>query len=419
VVEVRNEQGVFLKIMTQRCLWLGGKVALCALSTSFVLLVGCGGGDADPIPEMPSSPSGPSVEFVGRSLEPGVLPLEAAVVYEPHSKTFLYDLDGGLERPPASLVKMMVELVAMREIDAGRLALTDSVRVSASSSTMGGSQVYLKHGEKFTVGQLLQSIAIASANDACVALAEHVAGTPRAFVELMNREAQDLGLENTTYVNVHGLDDDGEINYTTPHDIAKLATELIKYPDVREWSSTEKAPFRNGEFILENTNKLVGKFAGLDGLKTGFTTLAGFCLCATAERDGLRLISVVMGCGSKGERVEATAELLGLAFASYEQVEICKRGEVLDLEVEVPGAKVPTLRPVASRDLTVIVSRPDDRSLETRFEPRSALKAPLQAWEPVGLLQVISRDEVLAEVPVLAGEPIAASGLAAWIRSRF
>jgi len=408
-----------LKTMTQRCLLLRTTVVLCALSTSIVLLAGCGSGEADPIPEMPSSHTGPAVEFVGRLLEPGTLPFEAAVVFEPHSKTFLFDHDGGLERPPASLVKMMVELVAMREIDAGRLALTDSVRVSASSSMMGGSQVFLKQGETFTVGQLLQSIAIASANDACVALAEHVAGTPRAFVELMNREAEDLGLEKTTYVNVHGLDDDDEINYTTPYDIAKLASELIRYPEVREWSATAKAPFRNGEFILENTNKLVGRFAGLDGLKTGFTSLAGYCLCATAERDGLRLISVVMGSGSKAERVEATSELLGLAFASYQRVEICKRGEVLDLEVEVPGAKVPTLRPVAARDLTVIVSRPDDRSLETRFEPRSALKAPLQAWEPVGLLQVISRDEVLAEVPVLAGEPVAASGLVAWVRSRF
>ena len=386
-------------------------------------LLGCSSGDAAPPGEIPDSFDAPPLVFAGRPMEIAELPCVAAVVYEPQSKTFLYEMNPNERRPPASIAKMMLELVVMREIEAGRLALEDSIRTSAYASSMGGSQVYLRDGEVFSLEQLLEAIAIASANDACMAVAEHIAGTGDGFALMMNREAEALGLHDTHYVNVHGLDDGVPAdqielgNYTTAHDIALLGAELVHYPEVLHWSSKPRAEFRGGEFVLENTNKLVGHFDGLDGIKTGFTSKAGFCLCASAERDGLRFISVVLGCESDRGRRNTSASLLGRAFGSYVKQDICQKGDSLEIEIDVEGGKPATIRPVASRDLSLIVSRPDDRALEISFIPREGLRAPLEAWEPVGMLRASANGEVLAEIPALAPQHVQLDGLFAWLKS--
>jgi serine-type D-Ala-D-Ala carboxypeptidase (penicillin-binding protein 5/6) len=388
------------------------------------LLSGCGGreqaGESAKSPVTPPVTDEPQVIFAGRPLKVSPLPCASAILIEPRTNTILYEQDARERRAPASIVKMTLELVTMREVEAGKLALSDSVRASAWASKIGGSQVYLAEGEAFTLNELMQAIAIHSANDACVAVAEHIAGTTESFVQCMNQEVEALKLTDTHYINVHGLDDEPGIgNYTTAYDISQIARELIRYPHILEWSSTVETPFRNGAFNLQNTNKLLGRFQGLDGLKTGYTVKAGFCLCATAQRQGMRLISVILGADSNPHRFQETAGLLGAGFNSYSPVTVCRAGEKLGDEVPIKGAKPKTLQGVGQREVTLVVSRPDDRRLKKEFIPAKALRAPLKAGAPVGMLKISSGDTVLAEVPVVAGADIAATGLGAWLRGVF
>ena len=386
----------------------------------FALLAGCGGGDPKSPPPMPELPDAPVLRFAGRPLEWDGNACQSAILIEAETGTILFEKNSQERRPPASIAKMMLELVVMREIEAGRLSLADSIRVSGHASQLGGSQVYLKQGEVFTLEQMLEAIAIGSANDACVAVAEHIAGTTRGFVELMNREAEFLMLASTEYKNVHGLDDvPDEINMTTAFDISQIARQLVKFPDVLRMASTAQSTFRDGAFILRNTNELVGRFPGLDGLKTGFTSKAGFCLCATARRDDLRLISVVLGCDTNKGRFATSRELLGLGFGSFLPMEIVQRGDSLDVELVVPGGRGPAIQPVAAHDLTVIVSRPDDRLVETRFVPAEGLKAPLEAWDLVGELEVVVDDRVLATVPAWTPVPVPRGGIFGRLKSMF
>ncbi len=312
---------------------------------------------------------------------------------------------------------MTLELVVMNEVAAGRLALADTVRVSPWASRIGGSQVFLADGEAFPLDELMKAIAIHSANDACVAVAEHLAGSSDGFVRLMNQEVEALGLKDTHYVNVHGLDDEpGEGNYTTAYDISQIGRQLIRYPHILEWSSTIEAPFRDGSFLLQNTNKLLGRFSGLDGLKTGFTNKAGFCLCATAERNGFRLLSVILGADSDRHRVEETASLLAAGFNSYASVRICGKGDSLGDPVRIRGAKAKTVAAVAPSEVTVVVSRPDDRRITKVLVPAAKLRAPLRAGAQVGTLRVQAGDTVLASVPAVAATDVPAAG---WLRRLF
>ena len=279
-----------------------------------LLVVACGGrGQEAPAPSV--VPDSARVIFAGRPIDLPPLPCVSAILIEPTTNQILYEQNARVRRAPASIAKMTLELVVMNEVAAGRLSLDDTIRVSPWASKIGGSQVYLADGEVFPLGELMEAIAIHSANDACVAVAEHFAGNPDGFVRLMNQEAEALGLKDTHYVNVHGLDDEpGEGNYTTALDISQVGRELIQYPHILEWSSTSRPPSAAASFLLQNTNKLVGRFPGLDGLKTGYTQKAGFCLCATAERNGFRLLSVILGAAQqprpiRGDRQPARGRL--------------------------------------------------------------------------------------------------------------
>lgn len=349
-----------------------------------------------------------------------LIPCASAILIEPSTNTVLYEQNARALRAPASIVKMTLEMAVLDEVAAGRLALTDSIRVSAWASNIGGSQAYLAEGEVFPLEDLLKAIVVSSANDACVAVAEHIAGSADGFVTLMNQEVERLGLTDTRYVNVHGLDDNPATgNVTTAYDIAQIGRELIRHPHVLEWSSIEKEPFRDGAFILENTNKLVGRFEGLDGLKTGYTAKAGFCLCATAERRDLRLISVVLGCESNRDRFADTAELLSAGFNSYSRVDVARRGADIKEEVSVEGGKPELIRPVAPRDVAALVSRIDERRLERRFVPRAGLRAPLHAGEEVGNIELFVGDRVLASYVVVSPIDVRKTGLMAWVSGLF
>ncbi|MBM4130857.1 D-alanyl-D-alanine carboxypeptidase [bacterium] len=306
--------------------------------------------------------------------------------------------------PPASMLKMMTELVVLERVAAGSLSLDDVVTITANAAKVGGSQVYLKEGERFTVRDLLMALAIHSANDAATALAEHVAGGTAAFVELMNARARDLGMNNTEFHSVHGLPPArGQRSDTsTAYDMTLLARELLTHPEALEWGAMIEAPFRDGTFTLHNPNRLLGKFRGLDGLKTGYTRAAGFCVTATAEQNGLRLVSVVMGCSTNNARAAETSRLLSMAFAMYEPVKIIDGpGDALPQMLAVRNGKVKAVPVTYGEALTVSVPRGRRAELVIERElPRQAT-APLAAGAEVGRALVKLGDRLLGSVPIV------------------
>ncbi len=309
------------------------------------------------------------------------------------------------DRPgaPASMTKMMLALLVMEAVRDGQLKLTDPVPASALASKMGGSQVYLKQGEAFPVEEMMAALLIGSANDAAVALAERLAGTVPAAVRRMNDRAAELGLTATRFASVHGLPpgpgQEGDL--TTPRDMARLARELVRFPDILRWTGTPEAPFRQGTFTLRNSNQLIGRFPGADGLKTGHFHAAGYNLAATAARGNLRLITVVMGAGSNRARFEEAARLLGEGFSRYVEVVVAKAGTPLPAEIHLPRANG-AFRPVTGSDVRVFVLREEKDALRTSVDVREGLRAPLAKGAPVGTLVARVKDREIARVPVVA-----------------
>jgi len=346
-----------------------------------------------------------------RPFEPKVMTgdFKSALVIDADTGLVLASTNAQARRQPASMLKMMTELIVLEHVADGDMKMDEIVTVSARSSNMGGSQVYLKHGETFTVEELLAALAIHSANDAAVALAEHLAGSVEAFVDLMNMRAQDLGMVNSEFHSVHGLPAGYKQSpdLTTAEDLGILGRELIKHPHALEWSATKTAPFRDGKFILYNPNKLVGTFRGLDGLKTGFTGPAGFCVTATAVQKGKRLISVVMGCTTDKARATETTRLLTYGFNAYKQVKIIpEAGVVLPDPVGVKGGKVTETTVKYGESLTVMVPRNREEHLVVENRLPEKLEAPLPAGVEVGLAVVLLDGVELGRVPLILVEEL-------------
>jgi D-alanyl-D-alanine carboxypeptidase (penicillin-binding protein 5/6) len=311
----------------------------------------------------------------------------SAIVVDAHTGAVLIAKDPLVRRQPASMIKMLTELVILERIEKGEFAFTDTVTVSARASKMGGSQVYLRVGERFTMEDLLKALTIHSANDAAAALAEHVAGSLEAFVGLMNVRAGGLGMKNSEIHTVNGLPARrGEKpDLTTAYDMSLLACELIKHPKSLEWASQPTAPFRGGEFTLHNPNRLLGSYPGLDGLKTGYTVPAGFCLTATAEQSGARLVSVVMGCSNARLRASETARLLNSGFDLYTDVTlVAAAGLPLPTPATVKGGKERRVDLVFAGPLTVTVPREREKAVALQIELAPGLRAPIDAGAPAG-----------------------------------
>ncbi len=313
-------------------------------------------------------------------------------------------------RPPASMLKMMTELIVLEHVAEGDLSLSEIVKVSAKASNMGGSQVYLKHGEEFTVEELLMALAIHSANDAAVALAEHLAGSTDAFIDLMNIKARDMGMTNTEFHTVHGLPPGWRqsSDMTTARDMAILARVLVEHPQALVWASTKTAPFRDGKFTLYNPNKLVGIYRGLDGLKTGYTGAAGFCVTATAIQKGKRLISVVMGCPTDKGRATETTRLLSFGFNMYKQVSMfTTAGEPLAEPMPIKGGKKKSVLVTYGETLEVSVPRNREQDLELEIRLPEEFQAPVAAGAEVGQAVIKLDGIVLGSVPIIATEAVA------------
>ncbi|MCK4305952.1 MAG: D-alanyl-D-alanine carboxypeptidase [Candidatus Eisenbacteria sp.] len=318
------------------------------------------------------------------------------------------------QRQPASMVKMMTELLILEEINKGNISLSDVVTVSAQASRMGGSQAYLKQGECFTVESLLMALAIHSANDAAVALAEYHSGSTAAFVRRMNRRAQELGMRTTVFRFVHGLPPSWKQkpDLTTAYDMALLGCEVVKHPKALQWASTRMAPFRAGKFTLYNSNSLIDKYPGLDGLKTGYHYRAGFCMTATAVRDGRRLVTVVMGAPNPGTRGAETARLLDFGFSCYTHLRLPEtEGQPLAHGFPVKGGKSRNVTVACAEPLTVSVlkDRADEVILELVLEEGSSdkLPAPVKAGQVVGKAVAVLSGRALGEVPIIAVESVA------------
>lgn len=308
------------------------------------------------------------------------------------------------DRPgaPASMTKMMLALLVMEAIRDGQLKLTDPVPTSALASKMGGSQVYLKRGEVFPVEDMMAALLIGSANDAAVALAERLAGSVQGAVRRMNERAMALKLALTRFASVHGLPpgpgQEGDV--TTPRDMARLSQELVKFPEILRWTSTPEAPFREGTFILKNSNYLIGWFPGADGLKTGHFREAGYNLAATAARGNLRLITVVMGAPTNRARFEEAARLLEEGFSRYVEVVVAKAGTPLATEIHLPRANG-AFRAVTRSDVRVLVLREEKGAIRTTVDVQAGLRAPLPKGRPVGTLIARVGDREIARTPVV------------------
>jgi D-alanyl-D-alanine carboxypeptidase (penicillin-binding protein 5/6) len=351
----------------------------------------------------------PSSQQEANSQNGNLPPYKSAILMDADTGQILFEYNIHERLVPASLVKMMVILLVMERIQQGLLNFTDPVTASAWASKIGGHQVYLKEGEVFPVEELLKAVAISSANDAATALAEHIAGSTEAFVQLMNERAKELGMNDTTFANVHGLPagKGQEENYTSAYDMAILARELLKHPEVLHWSSTKEDTFRNGTFTLTNTNKLLGVFPGLDGLKTGYTAEAGFNLCATAKRDDLRLISVVMGGSNSRDRFAETTKLLSMGFNTYKKVNLFKKGFTIDREVTVLKGKTYKVKPVPAQDVAVLIKKGQENLLKTEYANLvDSVEAPVQKGQKVGEIVVKLQDQVLTKTDLIIDEDV-------------
>ncbi len=327
----------------------------------------------------------------------------AAVLMEKETGALLYEQDAHDKREPASVTKIMTLLLVMEALEEGRLALTDQIAVSAHAASMGGSQVYLKEGERMSAGELIKAVAVVSGNDAAVALAEHIAGSESAFVSRMNEKAAQLGMADTNFVNCTGLPAAGHL--TSAYDIALMSRELIlRHPQVREYTTIWMDTIRDGQFQLANTNRLVRFYEGCTGLKTGFTTSALYCLSATAEREGMELIAVVLGAPTSAQRFTAAQDLLTYGFANYTLVDV-RPGQAIP-PVAVSLGTSETVQPVLGESSRILVEKARLDQVSTDLRLTDAVEAPVEAGQKLGELVVTAGGETLRTIPLVAHEGV-------------
>ncbi len=323
----------------------------------------------------------------------------SAVLMEASTGRVLYEKNSHEVRPCASITKVMTLCLAFDAIDEGRLSLTDTLSASAHAASMGGSDIWLKEGEQMTVDDLLKATVIMSANDAAVVLAEHIAGSEEAFVARMNEKAQQLGMEDTVFQNCNGLDEEGHV--TSAHDVALMSRELITHPKIFDYTLTWIDYVRDGKTQLVNTNKLIRSYQGITGLKTGTTSKAGSCITATAERDGLSLICVILGADSTDHRFRDASVLLDHGFANW----VVTVPQLPKLPpVAVKGAMEETI-PVKTGQAPKILTRVGEAAkIEETIQWREELKAPIEEGEEIGTIYYSISGERAAQIPIIAAQ---------------
>lgn len=335
------------------------------------------------------------------------LDVKSAILIERDTGTILYEKNVNEKLPPASMTKMMTMLLVMEAIETGDLKKDETIRVSERAASMGGTQIFLEAGEEMTVEDLLKGVAVASGNDASVALAERIAGSEEAFVKKMNEKVKELGLKNTKFQNTTGLPADD--HYSTSYDMAMIAKELLKYEDITNYTSIYEDYLRKGEeneFWLVNTNKLVRFYPGVDGLKTGYTSEAKYCLTATAEKDDMRVVAVVMGAETSKERNAIVSSMLDYAFNHYETEKLFNKDDVVTNLSLLKAENEKTDVIVPESVSTLHKKGESTENISTEIELMEEPTLPVKKGEEVGTLIVKNEDNVIAQVPLSVKEDI-------------
>ncbi len=328
---------------------------------------------------------------------------KSCILMEKETGKVLYAENEHAALEPASVTKVMTLLLVMEAIDSGTLRYEDMVGVSAYAASMGGSQVYLKENEQMSVEDLLKAVCVASGNDAAVALAEHVAGSAENFVARMNQRSAELGMEDTTFLNCTGLPAQGHV--TSAYDIALMSRELIlNHPDIRRFTTIWMDSLRDGAFTLSNTNKLVRFYEGTTGLKTGSTDAAGYCISATAEREGMELIAVIMGSPTGPQRFESAKVLLSYGFSLYSLVHV--QPEQVLPAVPVALGTSDYVQPVLGAGDALLLEKSQAADLGQEVHLVESLQAPVEAGQAMGELVVTAGEREVARIPLVAGEAV-------------
>lgn len=332
------------------------------------------------------------------------LGVESAILIEEDTGTILYTKNEHTKLRPASVTKVMTLLLIMEALDEGKITLSDKVPCSAKANSMGGSQIWLDQTEELTVHEMLKAICVVSANDCTVAMAEFLSGSEEAFVEKMNARAKELGMNDTTYKNSHGIDEEGHL--TSAYDIAILSRELSKnHPKIHEYTKIWMDTLRDGKSQLVNTNKLVRFYSGCTGLKTGSTSLAGFNLSATATRNDLKLIAVVMKGENSQKRFDDAKTLLDYGFANYSSKQLCKRGDILT-KIPIEKAKKKEVEIIIGEDKYALVGKGSGNEILTETIMQEKISAPLEYNDKVGEIVYKLNDEEIARVSLMTNEKI-------------
>lgn len=327
------------------------------------------------------------------------LSAKSAILIEPSTRKVLFEKNANDRLPPASVTKIMTLLLVMEAIDNGQCKLEDNVRTSALAASMGGSQVFLEENEEMSLNDMIKAVAVASGNDAAVALAEFISGSHENFVARMNERAKELGMNDTNFVNCNGLDDSNHL--TSAHDIAIMSCELIKHPKIFDYTTIWMDSLRNGEFGLVNTNKLIRFYSGATGLKTGSTSVAGFCVSASAKRDNMDLIAVIMGAPSSKERFADATKLLDYGFANY------TISNSLITEDELPDIKVlkgteNSVKIGLSHDFNILLEKSKINNIEKKISLPESLHAPIRKNDKIGEVEFFSGNESIGKADIVA-----------------
>ncbi len=335
---------------------------------------------------------------------------KSAILIEATSGKVIYEKNPHDKLPPASVTKIMSMLLAMEAIDKKEIYLNDNVLISEHAASMGGSQLYLEPGEEKTIEELLKGIAIASANDACVALAEHISGTEEMFIKKMNERAKELGMKNTQFMNSNGLPQEG--HFTSAYDIGLMSKELLKHSKIHEWLTIWMATMKVGltnkkqtNLQLTNTNRLIKIYPGATGIKTGYTADAKYCLSASATKNGLSLIAVVLGSPTSKIRFAEAQKLLNYGFSMYASVPIAKKEQIID-EILIEKGKEEKVNVIAESDFNVIVKKGEENKVQKEIILPDKIKAPFNAGKKVGQIIAKKGNDEIGRVNILTEKAV-------------
>lgn len=335
------------------------------------------------------------------------LKCKSALLMENDSGKIIYEYNSHEKLPPASVTKVMTMLLTMEAVDNGKVKLNDKVTVSENAKKMGGSTMCLDAGEVRTVEDLLKGIAVESANDAAVALAEYIGGSEEGFVKKMNERAKELGMNDTNFVNVMGFYVPN--HYTSAYDVAIMSKELLKHKKILGYTSIWMETISEGRkspFTLVNRNKMIKRYKGCDGLKTGYVKESKYCISSTAKRGNVRLISIIMGADTWQERNAQAERLLDYGFAKYESMNVLKKGDVLK-EIAIPKANPEKVKVVAKDDLSVIMEKGSKKNVEKKVEINKNINLPLHKGDKVGVVKVVEGQEICGNVDLVVNEDVA------------